>query len=361
MCMKMKGVSDRFCSILLSAVFLLAWVLSSCSKDPLDIPERCTGDSYGELHSPMVKNEKAKEHQTRWSCLYYGSYPTNEVVDGLFDAVDDYALAQGDVIVDATLFALLQKADWDENGDTVLEGKRYHRLGSDDAVTASGDHHQHYRWKDLKAWHYFAYEPIQWRVLNIKGEKALLLAHRMPDNCPYHDTPEDVTWSESYMRQWLNTTFLERAFSPSERMSIEETDIENVNNYYFGTSCGPTTRDCVFVLSESEAFSSDKAVDYGFYPGDGFTDPARRFRSTLYAKCRGSWWSPNDNEAPGGSFWFLRTSGYTNANAVYVGAEGDIYNRGMVNTCNDAAVLPAIILDLSQAKYQTAPEVTSSL
>jgi hypothetical protein len=163
------------------------------------------------------------------------------------------------------------------------------------------------------------------------------------------------------MRQWLNTTFLERAFSPSERMSIEETDIDNANNYYFGTSCGPATRDRVFVLSESEAFSSDKAIDYGFYPGDGFTDPARRFRSTLYAKCRGSWWSPNDNEAPGESFWFLRTSGYTNANAVYVGAEGDIYNRGMVNTCNDAAVLPAIILDLSQAKYQTAPEVTSSL
>ncbi len=94
MCMKMKVISDRFCSILLSAVFLLAGVLSFCSKDPLDIPERCTGDSYGELHSPLVKDENAKEHQTRWSCLYYGSYPANEVVRRAFDAVDDNALSQ---------------------------------------------------------------------------------------------------------------------------------------------------------------------------------------------------------------------------------------------------------------------------
>ncbi len=52
---------------------------------------------------------------------------------------------------------------------------------------------------------------------------------------------------------------------------------------YFGTHCGPDTRDLVFILSEAEVFASEKAVDYGFYPGDGFGDPARQFRSTLYA------------------------------------------------------------------------------
>ena len=97
---------------------------------------------------------------------------------------------------------------------------------------------------------------------------------------------------------------------------------------------------------------------FGSYPGDGFTDPARRFRSTLYAKCRGAWWSPKETSL-GRSFWFLRTNGYTQANAVYVGAGGDIYNRGMVNTCKDAAVLPAIVLDLSRADYQVAPPVRS--
>ena len=77
MCMKMKGVGAHICCVLLSTV-ILGVVIPSCSKDPIDTPERCTEDSYGELHSPMVKNEKAKEHQTRWSCLYYGSYPANQ-------------------------------------------------------------------------------------------------------------------------------------------------------------------------------------------------------------------------------------------------------------------------------------------
>ena len=356
----MKGIFPGLYSKLLSAVILVA-AFCACDKEPLPFsPERCTGDSYGELHSPMVTDEDTDRHRTRWSCIYFGSYPTNEVVRGAFDAVDGYAVADGDVIADAALFARLEQADWDGNDDTVIDGKRYHRIDGAGAVTASADHEQHSRWADLSDWHYVAYASIKWRVLNITGTEALLLVDRMVDDCPFHGSPEDVTWSGSDLRQWLNSTFLDRAFSPSEQTSIAEAPVENAENYYFGTYCGPDTRDRVFILSEAEVFASDRAVDYGFYPGDGFGDPARQFRSTLYAKCRGTWWSPKETSL-GGSFWFLRTSGYTNANAVYVGAGGDIYNRGMMNTCNDAAVLPAIYLDLGSADFQMAPEVTSAL
>ena len=92
--------------------------------------ERYTGDSYGELNSPWVKDEKQKSHQTIWSCIYFGTYPTNEVVSGAFTAVDDYALAEGDVIVDASLYQRLQQADWDAADDAVLDGRRYHRTGA---------------------------------------------------------------------------------------------------------------------------------------------------------------------------------------------------------------------------------------
>lgn len=114
---------------------------------------------YGELHSPLVNDEYDKEHQTRWSCLFYGSYPANEVVSGAFDAVDAYAVEEGDLIIDAVLYSKLSEADWDGNEDTVIDGKRYHRLCGADAVTASGDRSQHYRWRDLSSWHYFAYAP----------------------------------------------------------------------------------------------------------------------------------------------------------------------------------------------------------
>ena len=342
---------------MLTAVFIAA-VFPACTKDPIPSPGHYTGDSYGELHSPLVKAERTKEHQTCWSCLYYGSYPANEVVKAAFDAVDLYAIEDGDLIVDAALYAKLEQAVWDGNDDAEVDGKRYHRLSSADAVTASGEHLQHYRWKDLWAWHYFAYAPIKWRVLKISGNNALLLADRMPDTHPFHNSDEDTDWSRSDVRKWLNEVFMAQAFSQSEREVILETSIENHPNSYFGTPSGPDTRDYVFLLSGKDVFDSARAADYGFYPGSGIDDPARRFRSTLYAKCRGAWWSPVKGYR-GNSFWMMRTSGYTPSTITYICDFGYIYNQGTSVTCDDAAILPAITIDLGRAAFSVAPSVRS--
>jgi hypothetical protein len=39
----------------------------------------------------------ARSYVSRWECFLFGSYPANEVVSGSFNAVDDYALVDGDV------------------------------------------------------------------------------------------------------------------------------------------------------------------------------------------------------------------------------------------------------------------------
>ena len=328
---------------MISAILIVCGIplLTSCSKDDKD-------------------DEQPPQPQkvTRWECILFGSYPSNEVVSGSFNVVDDYALVEGDVITDASLYHQLEQAEWTDN-DTEIGGKRYHRLNAARAVNHSDSRAQHYRWEDPEAWHYFAYAPIKWRILKQTGDKAVLLADRMPDTCPFNDSYKDTSWSDCSMRQWLNGEFLSRAFTQQERNAIEETDVKNAPNYYFGTDCGPDTKDRVFVLSESEAFSSPLAVEYGFSDSDSGNDPARRFRSTLYAKCRGAWWSPVDGFL-GTSFWFMRSVGYTKANVVYVGESGDTYNRGIVVTCNDAAVLPAITLDLSKATWQPAEPVYST-
>ncbi len=295
---------------------------------------------------------------TRWECILFGSYPANEVVGDKFDAVDGYALVDGDVIKDTSLYEQLKNADWTDD-DTVIDGKRYHRLNAAGTVSYSDSHAQHYQWKDPEDWHYFAYAPIKWRILKQTGDKALLLADRMPDTYPFNDTYTDTSWRDCSLRQWLNSYFISRAFTEAEIDAIEVTDVENDDNYYFGTDCGPNTQDRVFVLSESETFSSQLAEEYGFSNSDSGNDPARRFRSTLYAKCRGAWWSPVEGYL-GIAFWFMRTIGYTKANVVYVGETGDTYNRGIVVTCNDAAVLPAITLNLSKADYEPAEPVYST-
>lgn len=85
-----KMSSSRICWIFILSLLLLTL---SCSKDEdtPDVPpstERYTGDSYGELNSPWVKDEKQQSHQTIWSCIYFGTYPTNEVVRGVLATCD---------------------------------------------------------------------------------------------------------------------------------------------------------------------------------------------------------------------------------------------------------------------------------
>ena len=256
---------------LISLIICGLLLLTSCSKDDSD--------------------DEQPQKVTRWECILFGSYPANEVVSSSFNAVDDYALVDGDVITDASLYHQLEQAEWTDN-DTEIGGKRYHRLNGAGAVSCSTNREQHYRWSDTEAWHYFAYVPIKWRILKQAGDKAVLLADRMPDTCPFNDSYNDTSWSDCSLRRWLNGEFLSRAFTEQERSAIEETDVKNAPNYYFSTDCGPDTKDRVFVLSESETFSSPLAVEYGFSNSDSGNDPARRFRSTLYAKCRGAWWSP---------------------------------------------------------------------
>ena len=83
----------------LMITMLLALLMSSCSKDDTE----------------NVQPQEA----TRWECILFGSYPTNEVVSGSFNAVDNYALMDGDLVIDATLYSQLEHAEWTDD-DTEM-------------------------------------------------------------------------------------------------------------------------------------------------------------------------------------------------------------------------------------------------
>ena len=69
----------------------------------------CSRDEAGDEPTPQP------QQVTRWECILFGSYPANEVVSSSFNAVDDYALVEGDVIVDATLYSQLEHAEWTDD------------------------------------------------------------------------------------------------------------------------------------------------------------------------------------------------------------------------------------------------------
>ena len=296
-----------------------------------------------------------------WDCVYFGSYPTREIVKAPLCAVEPYALTAGDAIEDPDLYSRLEGAEWTDC-ETELEGVRYCRMKAGDAVSWAEDRPQHYAWDGADSWHYFRYDPIKWRVIEVNDGVFTLMADRMLDCAPYHTVAEDVYWEGCTLRSFLNgyggdanqagisyadrptDSFLGRAFSDEEKRAIVWGEVRNPANYYFGTDCGADTMDAVYIMDEEEVFSTDLATRHGFAPSDGIADPSRRFRPTLYAMARGAWYSPVEENA-GNGFWQLRTMGYTPANVNYVCDYGYIFNRGTFVTCNDAGIVPVIRVD----------------
>ena len=309
---------------------------------------------------------------TEWDCVTFGTYPQTEIVPAAFTAVDDYALAEGDVLEDPALYETLAQADWEGN-ETRIDGVRYLRMNRHDAAHSSPDSAGHYRWGADDEWHYFRFDPIRWRVIGLEEDKAFLMADRLLDCMPYHPEAGPVTWETSAVRSWLNGLsgeensagidyrgkgFADTAFSEKEREALLAVRVRNRPNSRYGTDCGRDTEDFVFLLSNDEVFESESASRHGFFASTEKDDPAKRFRSTLYAKCRGAWWS-SVNGYRGNSFWFMRTNGYTRESVTYICDFGYIYERGTIATCEDAGILPALWIDLNKARPDPDGTVSS--
>ncbi len=312
---------------------------------------------------------------TQWACVTFGSYPQTEIIPAPSAAVDDYAVWDGDYLMDPTLYGHLIRANWTDN-TAEIDGVRYLRMNRSDAVSSATFQEQragHYRWVEDDEWHYFRFDPIRWRVIALEDGAACLMADRLLDCQPWDAAGGPVNWSASTVRSWLNgypaaenaagvdylgKGFADMAFTAAERTAILSARVENRPNARYGTDSGPDTEDAVFLLSNDEVFSSDAAARNGFYAASGHDDPAKRFRATMYAKCRGTWWSSVDGYL-GNSFWFMRTSGYNRESVTYICDFGYIYQRGTILTCEDAGVLPALWIDLDQAQPAPAGTVSS--
>ena len=359
----------QFFIILLAAVlFAMNLPASRGPAEALPVPDEML------LHEPIVSSDSTLStgQVTEWSCITFGSYPQAEIVPAPSSAVDAYAADEGSFVVDPVLYGQLEQASWIDN-ETEMNGVRYLRLNRSGAVSSAANRKGQYRWEDGYEWHYFRFDPIRWRVIALEGENALLMADRLLDCQPFHTDPGPVGWADSTVRSWLNGLsgeentagidyggkgFVDMAFSATERKALVLSHVVTRANARYGTDCGSDTDDYVFLLSNDEVFGTDEAARHGFYPFNGKDDPAKRFRSTMYAKCRGSWWS-SVNGYMGNSFWFMRTNGYNRASVSYICDFGYIYQRGTVASCGDSGILPALRIRLDMADYETAGTVSS--
>ena len=98
-------------------------------------------------------------------------------------------------------------------------------------------------------------EEIEWIVLDVQGNNALLISKYILFTLPFHSVEKaGITWEECDLRGWLNTRFLEDAFSVEEQAGIQLTVVQN-DKYegHYGCNKGNNTQDKVFLLSYDEA------------------------------------------------------------------------------------------------------------
>ena len=177
-------------------------------------------------------------------------------------------------------------------------------------------------------------EPIEWLVLDRDGDKALLLSKYALDHqsfMPFYEpVTEPFTWESCSLRQWLNSTFLNAAFSAEEQRQLLTTTVITASGGRKGSENPFTTEDRVFLLSDTEvyAYFSSEAATVADY--------------TAYALSEDPW--AGNATAPAPAIWWLRTTDGGNH-------PDSVYTRGGVGegarSYEGEYVRPAIWVDMS--------------
>lgn len=198
-------------------------------------------------------------------------------------------------------------------------------------------------------------DPIEWQVLTVENDRALVISRYALEARAYHDTSGDIIWENCTLRKWLNDDFYFKAFYDSERQMIVEVINNNSSNSPYGTISdgGNNTSDRIFLLSidEIEKYLGNNA--------------SRECKPTLHAIENGVWEhirsdNPKYRE---NAWWWLRSPGFDYYNAATVDSDGT-YTVGNVGT-TEGAVRPAFWLrilpaDLKEAGGTTKPETMNT-
>ena len=159
---------------------------------------------------------------------------------------------------------------------------------------------------------------INWLVLAVEGGKALVLSEKVMENRAYRPQGINVNWENCSLREFLNGSFYNSAFSEQEKKWIVESQLINANNPQYGTSGGNSTKDKVFLLSIDEVNK---------YMGDGAHVNIRNAKKT-------------------DSGWWLRSPGGISNYAAYVNGDGDVRVLGLDAAYTGGGVRPALWLKL---------------
>ena len=180
-------------------------------------------------------------------------------------------------------------------------------------------------------------ENIEWTVLAVQKNKALIISRYALEKVPFSLRKESVTWEHSYLREWLNSTFIETAFTENEQAAIQDTFTDNGPDTGYkayirdnGASC----MDKAFCLSYAEI------LRYFDRSQDRVCLPTAALRATGIVCDRST----------GYVRWWLRSAG------MEADCAADIYTSGIINSVSvdygHVAVRPAMWVDTAAEGFR---------
>ena len=166
-------------------------------------------------------------------------------------------------------------------------------------------------------------KPIEWIVLEDDGVRQLLLSKYVIDNTPYHSNGKILSWKDCSLRKWLNTIFIEKAFTEAEQNTLLETERAKTQNIFYDTEDDPGCSDKVFLLSVEEVkhyLGSKERI--GCHP-------------TPYAEEKGVFTQHF-------CLWWIRTPGDSFGMQAYIHAGGGITYDGCYQQRGQVGLRPAV-------------------
>ena len=189
--------------------------------------------------------------------------------------------------------------------------------------------------------YYFKVEPIRWRILTESNGKAFILCDSIIYNHRYDDSSNN--YADSEIREWLNGTFYNTAFSTLQQELILTTTVDNSaastgkdSNVYVCEN----TYDKVFLLSYKEVTNRR----YGFASSYSDYDEARRMTTSDYSRATGAYMGTGSSYYGNGWWWLRSPHYYGSAFAHRMDIDGDVYSDSVDETIS--GVVPAMWIEL---------------
>ncbi|MGN0467951.1 MAG: DUF6273 domain-containing protein, partial [Acutalibacteraceae bacterium] len=285
----------------------------------------------------------ASNYQTG-DVIEFGSYPQSNVTDeALLAELSEQPLvwvSYNYYSADSDGYAV--SGNWMKYADVTYNGNQYRAVRftkyrpaftreTNNIKSSYQDENGYY----INTTYWFEYEPIKWRVIDSKS--GLIMSEVILDSQPYNNSLFGSNKNDNYgygyrdfrrtvyannyvlssIRKWLNEDFYNTAFTMSQKLNINTTDLDNSAYPGYSKYNCESTNDKIFLMSHLEL--TNRA--YGFSTNGNESDSARLAKKVSnYAKCQGY----NYSSSYSGYRWILRSPGIESACVGYVDGFGKI-------------------------------------